>query len=157
MKSKKYNPHSWFFAYIRKLPDYEQSEAETIKRMIVSKYSGGKTNSIADLLNNYPAIYYRMKREFTNEAYNELDVARKRLIACLFDYLKQKGIQANMEYVKAVAVRASNQVNFNAITISQLRQLYQAFGKKKATALTTEEKEIINQFDKYYGKQNTLN
>ena len=157
MKSKKYNPHSWFFAYIRRLPDYDQSESDAIKKSIVSQYSGGKTNSISDLLRNYPAIYYRMKREFTNEAYNELDAARKRLIACLFDYLKQKGIQANMEYVKAVAVRAANKTEFNEITISQLKQLYQAFGSKKATNLSVEEKEIINQFNQYYGKQNMLN
>lgn len=155
MKSKKYNPHSWFFAYIRRLPDYDSTEAEAIKRMIVSKYSGGKTSSIAALLANYPAIYYRMKREFTNKAYTELDAARKRVIACIFDYLKQKGIKANMEYVKAVAVRASGQERFNDITLNQLKQLYQAFGSKK---LSQEDKELLNQIEQYYGSTNkTLN
>ena len=151
----KYNPHAWFFAYVRNLADYDEVYAEMIRAGIVSEYSNGETDSLSDMYKNHNWQYIQMKKSLLNTHFNELDKARKRLIAVLFSYLRFKGYAATMEYVKAVATGASGVDRFNSIPMKKLISLYRIFGEKKSkeaddwvdgilSKITTDEKEAIN-------------
>lgn len=60
----------------------------------------------------------------------ELDTWRKRVIAVIFSYCKVIGRPSDMNYVKAVACRASGFDSFNKIPVARLNNLYNAFKDK---------------------------
>ena len=58
---------------------------------------------------------------------SSLDQWRKRLIAVIGKVLKAQNKDANIAYIKAVAVRASGAKAFNRIPLDRLRSLYNSF------------------------------
>jgi len=66
----------------------------------------------------------------TNPKLQELDNARKRLLASIFSWRKAMGCSANINEVKAIACRAADADDFNKISVERLKSLYYAFGKK---------------------------
>lgn len=75
------------------------------------------------------------------QEYQELSKARKRLIAALFSFLKDK--EPTMDYVKIVACRAAKVDHFNAIPLNKLKSLYRIFGTKNTKNRTETERELI--------------
>lgn len=127
-----YNPHKWFFGYVKSLEGYNKDYAKVIREGIILEYSEGKTESLKVMYESYPFLYNRMRRKLTDSAKDELDMARKRVIAVLFSWLGYKKYRANMEYVKKIACNASGSERFNAIPLLKLRQLYRIFGDMKS-------------------------
>lgn len=131
MKTKPANPHTWFFAYVNNLEGYDKNFAKVIRSGIILEYTGGLTDSLSDLYNHYPSDYIQMKRALTRESFDELDAARKRLIAVLFSFLMWKNKKPSMKYVKAIAANAAQVNHFNDIPLNKLKSLYRIFGEKK--------------------------
>jgi hypothetical protein len=73
--------------------------------------------------------------------YQELSKARKRLLAVLFSFLKDK--QPTLDYVKIVACKAAKIDHFNSIPLNQLKSLYRIFGTKNTKNRTETERELI--------------
>jgi hypothetical protein len=71
------------------------------------------------------------------EAETELDKWRKRLIASIGGmlrmlHLEKQDKEANMEFIKAIACRASRYKQFNEIPKTRLQSLYNAFNNSQA-------------------------
>lgn len=130
MKTATYNPHRWFFGYVTNMAGYDKKYEKAIREGIVWEYSEGKTDSLKEMYSEHRFLYDRMRRILTGAFNNELDIARKRVIAVLFSYLRITGYNPNMDYVKETARRAARTERFNAISLPKLRQLYKAFGEK---------------------------
>lgn len=68
-----------------------------------------------------------------------LDKLRKRLIACVGDYLKVMGYESNINTIRVVACKAARVDSFNEISETKLRALYNAFlAYKKAMVKVSE-------------------
>lgn len=133
MKTTKSNPHAWLFAYMSKIEGYKQY-GDVIKASLVADYSDGETESLKELYEKYPKKYARMRAELSSteiRKFDKMDIARKRVIAVLFDYLKLNGYYKNIEYVKQTACNAAQVREFNKIPAQKLDELYRKFGKKK--------------------------
>jgi hypothetical protein len=127
-----YNPHKWFFGHVNSLEGYNKEFAKVIREGIVFEYSEGKTESLKVMYDNHRFMYDRMRRKLTGGFKDELDMARKRVIAVLFSWLSYKGYKADIAYVKKVACNAAGSQRFNAIPLLKLRQLYRIFGDMKS-------------------------
>lgn len=143
MKATKSNPHTWFFRYVSNMEGYNKNFENVIREGIVREYSGGITGSLSDLFDNYPDKYNRMKKELTKQSFDELDKARKRLIAVLFSYIKDNKEKPSMQYVKVVACNAAKVKYFNDIPLKQLQYLYRVFGEKNMNNIPEWERELI--------------
>lgn len=143
MKTTKSNPHTWFFRYVNNLEGYNKDFEKMIREGIIREYSNGLTSSLSDLYSNHPAKYMQMKKELTRQSLDELDNARKRLIAVLFSFLKDNEEKPTMQYVKAVACKAAKIDIFNDIPLNQLKSLYRTFGTKNTKDWTELDRELI--------------
>ena len=74
-----------------------------------------------------------------NPKLQELDKARKRLMASIGAWLRAMGVPHDANYIKAVACRAAKRDNFNEIPFEQLRSLYASFKKMKKDLENVEE------------------
>lgn len=139
---RKINPHTWFFAYVNNLEGYSKEYEKVIREGIVLEYSGGSTGSLSELYAKHPSKYIQMKKSLVKQSFDELDNARKRLIAVLFSFLKETG-HPTMQYVKAVACNAAKVESFNDISIKQLKTLYRTFGMKNTKDWTELDRQLI--------------
>ena len=143
MKTKTSNPHAWFFAYVNNLEGYDKNFAKVIREGIILEYTNGLTGSLSDLYTLYPNMYAQMRIELSQERANELDKARKRLIAVLFSYLKKGEERPSIQYVKSVACNAAKVSLFNDITLAQLKSLYRIFGTKNTAELSEAHRNLV--------------
>jgi hypothetical protein len=60
----------------------------------------------------------------------EADRWRKRVIRAIFAYCEAAGREADMDYVKAIACRATGYRTFNEIPVARLNNLYNTFKDK---------------------------
>lgn len=141
MKPTKSNPHAWFFSYVTGLEGYNKNYEKVIREGVISDFTNGKTGSLSELYTIYPELYRKMKTQLLQQKADELDKARKKLIAVLFDFLKNE--KPSIEYVKAVACKAANVENFNAIPLDKLGYLYRVFGTKNTANLTDTERKLV--------------
>ena len=139
----KSNPHTWFFRIVSGMEGYNKDFEKVIREGIILEHSGGLTGSLSELYSNHPAKYMQMKRELTKQSLDELDNARKRLIAVLFSFLKDNEEKPTMQYVKAVACKAAKVDTFNDIPLTQLKSLYRTFGMKDTKNWTDVDRELI--------------
>jgi hypothetical protein len=66
-----------------------------------------------------------------NPQLEEIDKARKRLMAAIGGWLRAMGRAENTKIITGIACRASGKERFNDIPMEKLRSLYSAFTKKK--------------------------
>ncbi len=138
---KKYNPHKWFFSYVTGLDGYNKNFDKVIREGIIMDFSNGLTGSLSELYKKYPDQYRRMKSEILKKEAEELDKARKRLIAALFEFLKEH--KPTIQYVKGVACNAAGVSNFNDIPLNQLKSLYRTFGTKNTKGMNDIQRKVI--------------
>lgn len=143
MATKTANPHAWFFAHLKTVDGWGQGYDEVIKGGIISHYSGGKTESLKELYDHYPKAYNRMRSELSprtqkQQADDQLDKARKKLIAAIFSHLEGKDLMPDMDYVKRVACKAAKVTRFNDIPLNSLKNLYNQFKNKDLQASVNE-------------------
>ncbi|HBX45534.1 MAG TPA: hypothetical protein DEG28_06605 [Porphyromonadaceae bacterium] len=119
--------------------DYEK----VIREGIIMEYSCGRTASLSELYTNYPSEYRQMKQELIRKSTEELNIARKRLIAVLFSFLKDNKEKPTMQYVKSVACHAAKVTNFNNIPLNKLKALYRTFGTKNTKEWTELKRGLI--------------
>ncbi|MFQ3578511.1 MAG: hypothetical protein SNJ71_00040 [Bacteroidales bacterium] len=112
------------------------------KELLVYEASGGITTSIYELYITQPKAYElliegleRMAAKIPQPADAETDKWRKRCIAVICSWIDLKGLQpkSRIEYSKKVASRSATgkeEVNFNKLTVSQLRNVYNSFCKQ---------------------------
>lgn len=138
-KTKKENKHALFYQLLKDLPGYDIRYRDVIKEGIIYEHSGGKTTSLSEMWNKYPAQYSdmieAMKRDRRNrmEHYqDESDKWRKRVIAVIAQTVDRAGYQfednnKKLDYIKRLACRAGNCSEFNRIPLSRLQGLYSYF------------------------------
>lgn len=133
------NPHRWFYSYLKTVDGYPQYK-DVIKEALVSEYSHQQTESLSDMYANYRELYDRMRKDLTAKQPMKsgkiqfdpvMDLARRRLIAVIFDWLRLQGINKDIDYVKQIACNAAKEKKFNHIPLAKLEDLYRRFGKKK--------------------------
>lgn len=148
------NPHVWFFSYMNETT--EPAERAAKRKELIKEYSGGKTDSLSDLYENYPRCYELMRADLSPADIvikDARDIHRKRLIAALFEFLanqesrkpKEKRKPVSMDLVKAVAARAARANSFNEIPLNKLKSLYRAIGEKNFKELDSAVKDLINE------------
>lgn len=78
-------------------------------------------------------MYYGAKSpaRHVNRMPKDLNIWRKRLIASIGGWLTATGKQGGLEMIKAIACRAAQKDDFNAIPKQQLVSLYNAFVQKQ--------------------------
>lgn len=131
MTTKTANPHTWFFAYMRNIQGNE--DRDEIRKALVFDYSNGKTESLVELYTKYPRQYRQMRQDLCTpqkKTIDQLDVARKRLIAAIFGNLEQRGYKGDMNYVKSIACKGAKIEKFNDIPLNMLKNLYNRFKNK---------------------------
>lgn len=133
MKTNTANPHAWLYAYLAPISGDSQERDEN-KKALIKDYSGGKTESLKEMYEKYPAAYRRMRASLsagTRKQIDEsLDKARKRLIAAIFDNLEKRNLSPDMSYVKRVACKGASVSRFNDIPLQTLKNLYNRFRNK---------------------------
>ena len=60
-----------------------------------------------------------------------LDRKRKGVIRAIFRWLELRGVNASMEYVKAIACRAAKRDRFNELSMGDLTRVYAEFCRKQ--------------------------
>jgi hypothetical protein len=80
----------------------------------------------------------RLRKPQQRESRSELDRKRKGVLKAIFAYLANAGIEADIDYVKAVAIRASGMAvtghidhDFNRISEAALTRIYNEFCAKQ--------------------------
>lgn len=129
--TKKQNPHAWFFQYVTGLDGYNKDFEKEIREGIILDFTNGLTGSLTELYTQHPELYRKMKAELlqpkTQPKTDEMDKARKRLIAAIDAYLRELKQESNIALIKSVACRAAKYDNFNSIPVERLRSIYNAF------------------------------
>lgn len=143
-KTKKPVSHALFWTLIKETPGYKDAYKDVIKEGLVNQYSGGKTCSLSEMYRKYPAEYSNMleamkgNTEQRRARYDEdRDKAAKRVIAAICSWLDKLGYKYptpadKVRYAMAVACRAANCGNFNAILESRLSAIYSLYCKKNS-------------------------
>lgn len=143
------NPHTWFYAYLKTI-DGHQQYGDVIKESIIFEYSGGLTESLSEMYKNSRHLYEKMRAELTKKPLQrgsiiyDLDKARKRLIAVLFDCTRMQGYKKDIHYIKKIACIASGVAQFNEIPLGKLEELYRKFGRKKEPLLDKWAGDVLN-------------
>lgn len=89
-----------------------------------------------DLMN----LCYTLEKVATNSVNEQLDKARKRLIAVIGSYLQEMGDNKNdIDRIKAIACRAAKVDTFNKISSDRLKSLYNAFLKRNRDLRSVDE------------------
>lgn len=141
-KNKKAPLHGLFWMLIKETPGYEEAYKELIKEGLVHHYSGGKTCSLSEMYRKYPAKYCHMIEAMKGTARERRarydagrDKVAKRLIAAICHWLDKLGYHYHtpadkIRYAMAIACRAANCSNFNAIPVSRMNAIYSLYCKK---------------------------
>lgn len=139
---KKKHAHALFWRLIKETDGYEERYKEVIKEGLVHEYSGGRTTSLSEMYERYPAEYSRMidamkpTGEKKQMAYEERrDRSAKRVIAAICQWVDKIGYtfrsrEEKVRYVMGIACRAANCSNFNAIPDDKLTAIYNLYCKR---------------------------
>ncbi len=116
--------------------------------MLVATYgvSSMKDMKYAELLELVDNLTNRVGERTTDDEAqhnDELDTARKRLIAAIGAYLRENGSTENIDTIKAVACRAAKVERFNQITLSDLKFYTATFNAKTRDLKSLKQKEIL--------------
>ncbi len=139
-----------FYVLLDKQPGLSQYESkDELKKELVYSVSNGRTESLQKLSNKEFYKLIGLMKEPNKQANSEMDKLRKRVIAAIFGYFKIREQEVDINYVKAVAVRAagSGVSNFNAITKSSLTAIYNQFLKYQKVAENLKNEEAIIDMD----------
>lgn len=113
---------------------------------LVLEWTNGRTNSLSGLTfieaQQMIRNFDEMQRHPQQRVYdNSQDIKRKGVIRAIFAYLDNCGIEANVEYVKGIALRASGMAqtgdinhDFNRISGAALTRIYNEFCSKQHIA-----------------------
>lgn len=131
-----------FWTLLRDIPGYKDAYKDVIKESLVMEYSKGKTSSLSEMYDKYPAQYALMIDVMKGDSFRrkarydvERDKMAKRVIAAICKWVDRLGYTFNspehkITYVKGVACRASNCSDFNAIPESALSAIYNLYCKR---------------------------
>lgn len=143
-KSKKPVSHALFWTLIKETPGYKEAYKDVIKEGLVNQYSFGKTCSLSEMYTKYQAEYSNMLEAMKGNSNQrrarydaDRDKAAKRVIAAICSWLDKLGYKYptpadKVRYAMAVACRAANCGNFNAIPESRLSAIYSLYCKKNS-------------------------
>lgn len=141
---KKAPSHALFWTLIKETPGYDAHYKDVIKEGLVNQWSGGRTCSLSEMYVKYPAEYSRMIEAMKGNTHQRQarydtarDLAAKRVIAAICGWLDKLGYTYptpadKVRYAMAVACRAANCGNFNAIPESRLTAIYSLYRKKNS-------------------------
>lgn len=111
---KKYNPHAWFFQYMKKHhEDEEQSEA---RKAIVKDYSNGKTESLEELYKNHKSAYNKLRRDISYIQKQHLDrqnKQRRKLLALIYTFCQHKKYTCTQQQAVQIACKTCGVRNLN--------------------------------------------
>ena len=99
-----------------------------------------------DLLDLVDRLTNRVADTTTDEEFThneDMDIARKRLIAAIGAYLRESGNTENIDTIKAVACRAAKVARFNKIALHDLRFYTATFNAKTRDIKESKRKEIL--------------
>lgn len=136
--------HGRFWSLLKQLPNYDDSFKEELKENICLEYSNGRTSSLSELYQNFPAGYEHMIADLKRATQNtpqairlydpEGDLWRKRCIAVVCSWLDRQGLvlesKRKVSYAIGVITRAANCRDFNKIPTSRLMEIYSLFLKR---------------------------
>lgn len=134
--------HANFWRLIKNVPGYTEQYKDVIKEGIVGQYSKGKTCSLSEMYQKYPAEYSLMIEGMKGNTYAKweaYDVARdqtaKRVLAAICTWLDKLNYvfasgSEKIQYAKSVACRAANCPVFNKIPLSRMDAIYNLYCNK---------------------------
>ena len=109
---------------------------------VVMEFTGGRTCHTSELsfqecrqiteFMQSALVQGGQKRSQGRESEREiLDRKRKGVIRAIFRWLEMTGVNASMEYVKAIACRAAKRDRFNELSLGDLTRVYAEFCRKQ--------------------------
>lgn len=148
MNTQKNKSHGLFWMLLKETEGYNEAYKDVIKEGIIHQYSGGKTTSLNELYEKYPAAYSRMiedmkgTREKRRSRYlNDQDKNRKRAIAAVCSWLDKINYKFDTkkektDYAKACICRAASCLDFNKIPASKLTAISFLYNNKTEVDVT---------------------
>ena len=110
-------------------------DAGELKEQFVSGMSNGRTSSLQELNDvEYAALLGAMEAKLGASRDAAGDVWRKRVMAAIGSWLRAAGEAETPAKIKAIACRAAQCGDFNAIPVSKLRGIYSEFSKQRKAA-----------------------
>ena len=109
---------------------------------IVMEFTGGRTRhtselsflecrEITEFMQSTLALDGKRRNTERETEREILDRKRKGVIRAIFRWLELRGVNASMEYVKAIACRAAKRDRFNELSLGDLTRVYAEFCRKQ--------------------------
>jgi hypothetical protein len=132
MKTRNYKP---FYRLLNEHSRISGLEANELKEQFVHSMSNGRTTSVKELTDvEYAALLGAMEAKLGADRDADGDRWRKRVMAAIGAWLRAAAAEETPAKIKAIACRAAQCKDFNAIPISKLRGIYSEFTKQKKAA-----------------------
>lgn len=120
----------------------DERRAMLVQSFGVESTSQLKYGDLLVLCDRLENLVSALKNEEDRNLDNELDHARKRLIASIGAYLRASNQSESIDIIKAIACRATKAERFNQITVSDLRSLSATFRAKANKVKAQKQDEI---------------
>ncbi len=133
---------------LKQQPGAEMLDISDFKIDLAFRFSSGRTQDVKRLTDaEYNALVGSLRRNSMRT--NKMDKLRKRVLASMFGFFKLIDKPVTLNYVKAIAVRAAGNKcnNFNNISESKLRAIYNEFLRQQKVVNNIGKIEAIAQMD----------
>jgi hypothetical protein len=136
------------YTLLRQQPGAENRSARVLGFDLVSQFSQGRTQDVKLLKDTEYKELIASLRQSSGKR-QKMDRLRKRVIASIFGFFKLVGKEVTIAYVKAIAVRAAGRGcdNFNRISESKLRAIYNEFLRQQEVVRNIGREEAIRNMD----------
>jgi hypothetical protein len=114
---------------------------EELKETWVSDFTEGRTVHAQEMKDTEFAMMLGAMEQHiadNNARQVKLDTLRKRVIAAIGAWLRERGKTENIGIIKAIACRAAKANDFNAIPAGKLRALYEEWRNKRKVSVETD-------------------
>ena len=129
-----------FYVLIGKMHFSNDQLKENFKKNIVLQFSGNRTIHLSDMTDiEYSAMITSMQAliQSVKGKYEQYDKARKQTIAAIGQWLRQRGIEQNINLIKGIACRAAKAEDFNKIPLSKLKAIIFEWNNKSLVSIET--------------------
>jgi hypothetical protein len=127
-----------FYALLGQMPG--GVPVEELKELWVSDFTEGRTGNVQEMKEaEFTLMLAAMEQCVADSDPNrvKLDKARKRVIAAIGAWLRERNKTESIGLIKAIACRAAKADDFNAIPANKLRALYEEWCNKRKVSVET--------------------
>lgn len=135
--TKTKSSHAVFWGLLKNVPGYNEAFKNDIKASFVREASGGKTESLSELLRTNKRAYFRMiegMKHPSKGVKDRSDAQRKKLLQLIYKFCEHKGYQLGKEQALKIACKACGVSRLNASSEQHVIAAIKAFEKNESVA-----------------------